>query len=147
MTDLSKGIVSFDEIQITSNTTKQEVLNYLADAISPVSGKNIVYLLKLLTIENTKFMVIFNFNDNGNIKSLQLTPYIQYKSEKWDRTGRQQERRQFCDKWLFERFGVAHQITTSVTHYFFESVDVYSLSHFDLREGADAGYIVVEFNR
>lgn len=145
MTDLRKGILSFDEMEVSSKMSKKEFLYKFKEIISPASGENIIYLMKLLTLDCFKFGVTFTFNDDGTLSTLKLSPYIQYKSEKWDRTGQQEERRQFCDQWLFERLGEGHKVTTNVTHYYFDNIEIYTLSHFDIREGADAGYIIIEY--
>ena len=145
MTDLSKGIVSFDELIITPQTKKEDLLNSFGEKLSAASSDRSIKFKKSFFVDGFEFSCWFFFDENYKISSIQLTPYIDYKSEEWDRTGQQAERRKFCDKWLFERLGEPHQSTTNVTHYYFNIVEVYSLSHFDLREGADAGYIIIEF--
>lgn len=144
MTDLYKGIITFEEMEITAQTTKQELLKGFEGFISPASGRNIIYLLKLLSVDGTRFGITFTFNDDESISTLQLTPYIQYTSEKWDRTGRQEERRQFCDKWLLDRLGEP-DLNHGGAEYKFDTVRISCVTHFDQYNGADAGYIVLTY--
>lgn len=145
MTDLRNGIIELEEMTITSKTTKQEIDAKFGEVISPASSQNIVYLLKLSSVDDTLFGATFMFNNNGQISSVKLSPYIQYKSEKWDRTGMQEERRQFCDKWLFERLGEPHKILNGDIEYSYNSHSISCFSSFDVREGANAGYIVIAY--
>ena len=104
MTDLKKGIISFEEMEITPQTTKQDLLDVYGEKLSAVSVDKILKFKKSFTIDGQEFSCWFFVDDDYIISSIKLTPYIDYESEEWDRTGRQEERRQFCDKWLFERF-------------------------------------------
>ena len=146
MTDLSKGIIELEEMTITPETTKQEFDEKFGPVISPASCQTIVYLLKLSAVDNTLFGATFMFNDNGHISSVKLSPYIKYKSEKWDRTGMQEERRQFCDQWLFERLGEPGR-NLGGAEYVFDNLRISCVTHFDLHNGADAGYIVITYLR
>lgn len=145
MTDLSKGIIKFKEMAITCNTTKREFLNCFSAIVSPASSDKLIYLNQLLTIDNTRFGAIFIFNENENISSLQLIPYIQYKSEKWDRLGQQKERREFCDKWLSERLGIPHKTVSGDIEYSFANCRISSFSNFDVRDAGNAGYITIVY--
>lgn len=74
-----------------------------------------------------------------------MTPYIDYKSEDWDRLGQQDERRQFCDKWLFERLGEPHKTLNGDIEYSYNSHTISCFSNFDIRDGGNAGYIVIAY--
>ena len=145
MTDLAKGIIEFEEMTLTSQTTKQEFDKKFAEVISPVSNQQLVYLLKLSTVDNTRFGASFVFNSKGKLSSLKLTPYIQYKSEKWDRIGMQEERRRFCGKWLLERLGEPHKVINGDIEYLYQSHTISCFSNFDIRDGGNAGYIVIAY--
>ena len=146
MTDLRKGIIDLGEITITPHTTKDDLLLVYGEKLNTnMSTSTFLDFNRLFHVDNDEFMIMFSFNTEGKIRAIQLWPTVQYKSESWDRTGRQEERRQFCDKWLFERLGEPVKISESVTLYEYEELEVYSFSHFDLRNGADAGYIVISY--
>ena len=142
MTDLKSGILEFEEMTITSQTTKKEFDIKFEKVISPASNQRFVYLLKL---DDTLFGATFMFADNGKISSVKLSPFITYKSEEWDRTGMQEERRQFCDKWLLDRLGTPHKTINGDIEYAFDSHTISCFSNFDIRDGANAGYIVVAY--
>lgn len=144
MTDLSRGIITFEEMEITPRTTKQDLLNVYGDKLSKVSIDKVLKFKRTFKIDNYEFSCWFYFDDNYNISSIKLTPYIEYKSESWDRTGQQEERRQFCDKWLFDRLGEP-DLNRGGAEYNFDSVRISCVTHFDQHNGADAGYIVVTY--
>lgn len=146
MTDLSKGILDFGEIVVTPDTAKEELLAVYGEKLSPASNNTFLDFNMLFSIEGQLFMCLFCFGKNNKIEYVELTPYITYKSEKWDRTGRQEERRQFCDGWLYEHLGEAPR-NLGGAEYVFEGIRIATVTHFDQREGADAGYIVVRVVR
>ena len=148
MTDLKKGIIDFGDIVVTKDTTREDLLHAYGDKLSAVSIDTYVRFKRLFTIAGHQFGCGFWFGKNGVIESIELTPFIDYKSEDWDRTGRQEERRQFCDKWLYDRLGEPHKIIFGDIEYTFQNVRVSCFSNFDVRDGGNAGFITVRyFNR
>lgn len=147
MTDLKNGILDFGDIVITKDTTRNDLMAVYGDKLSSISNDVCVRFKRLFIVSGHQFGCFFWFAKNGTIESIEMTPWIDYKSEDWDRTGKQEERRQFCDKWLLEQLGAPHEVSTNVTLYKYQACEVYSYSHFDMREGADAGRIVVRFSR
>ena len=147
MTDLKNGILDFGDIVITKDTTRNDLMIVYGDKLSAISNDVYVQFRRLFTVAEHQFGCVFWFSKAGAIESIEMTPLIDYKSEDWDRTGRQEERRQFCDKWLLEQLGVPHEASTNVTLYKYRTTEIYSISHFDIRNGADAGHIVVKFLR
>ena len=91
-------------------------------------------------------MCFFTLDEEGNISRIQMRPCINYKSEKWDRTGQQEERRAFCDKWLYEQLG-APQRNLGGAEYIFDNLRISCVTHTDQHNGADAGYIVITYLR
>ena len=147
MTDLKNGIIDLGDLTITRDTTKEGLLRVYGDVLSTISSDSWLRFKRLFTIDGHQFGCWFIFDQNGDITSVEMTPWIEYKSEEWDRAGQQEERREFCDKWLFEKLGFPHQPSTNVTLYSYEGLEIYSISHFDQRNGADAGHIVIRFLR
>lgn len=145
MTDLKNGIIEIDGFEITNKTTKQELLEHYGNAVSSASSAYIVDLMQLSVVDNTHFGATFFFHENNKISGIKLVPYIQYASEEWDRTGQQEERRCFCDKWLFAKLGESHKIINGDIEYTFSSSRISCFSNYDIHDGANAGYIIVEF--
>lgn len=141
-------IVSCGKTTISSKTTSSELLSTYKEQFSPnMSCDTVLKFRMLFLICGIPFGCTFWFDNSGLISRIEMSPFIKYKSESWDRAGKQEERREFCDKWLFEQLGVPHKESANVTLYNYSNVEVYSISHFDLREGADAGHIIVKFLR
>ena len=145
MTDLSKGFIRLNEMMITPDTTKDDLMRVYGEELNTLmSNATFLDFNRLFQIENHNFMVMFSLNEGGKISSIKLTPYINYKSEKWDRTGRQEERRQFCDKWLFDHLGDPI-LNNGGALYEFDAVRISCVTHFDIHQGADAGYIAITY--
>lgn len=145
MTDLRKGVLELQEMTITPNTAMPDLMKVYGEWLNKsMSNSRFLDFNRLFQVENHEFMIMFSFNDAGKIETIQLWPTVQYKSEKWDRTGMQEERRQFCDKWLLERLGEPDR-NLGGAEYVFKDLRVSCVTHFDLHNGADAGYIVITY--
>ena len=147
MTDLSKGIIELENFIVTPETKRDALATAFEDKLAAFSNANLVKFRRTFIIQGQEFSCFFFFDDTQRIKSIELTPCVEYKSDSDDRTGQQEERRQACDKWLFEKLGIPHKESVNVTLYYYPNVEVYSISHFDLREGANAGHIIVKYLR
>ena len=148
MTDLRNGIIELEEMTITPDTTKEDLMRVYGEQLNKsMSTATFFDFNRLFHIENNEFMIMFSFENAGKIKSIQLWPTVQYKSEKWDRTGMQEERRQFCDKWLYDRLGEPHKVLNGDIEYSYNTHSISCFSNFDVRDGANAGYIVVAYNQ
>lgn len=145
MTDLSKGIIDFGEIVVTPTTTKDELLKVYGDKLSSISTDTWIKFKRSFIVDNHEFSCLFIFNNDLRLSSIRLTPYIDYKSEDWDRTGRQAERREFCDKWLYEQLGEPKANLDGAV-YQYKDVRIACVTHFDIHQGADAGYIVITYS-
>lgn len=148
MTDLAKGVIDLGEVAVTKDTTREELLRAYGDG-SPDSGVRLLDFPRLFNVDGTEFGIHFFFADNEVLKYVEMTPYITYKSEKWDREGKQAERRIFCDQWLALRLGDPQEKNKEVTAYNFKTCRVSAFSSFPFgkEEGYDAGCIFVRFSR
>lgn len=146
MTDLRKGIIDFGDVVVTHNTTKEMLINLFGDELSKMSTDTDIKFLRSFYIDKTKFSVWFYFNKLYQLSSIKLSPHLDYSSEKWDRTGQQEERRAFCDKWLYEQLG-APQRNLGGAEYVFDNLRISCVTHTDQHNGADAGYIVITYLR
>ena len=145
MTDLTKGIIEIDGFVITPKTNKNDLINTYRDKLSPISADKMIRFNRLFNIYGSLFGCLFCFDDEYEIQSLKLTPFIEYKSEEGDRTGQQEERREFCDKWLFDRLGAPHKILNRDIEYSYTNIRISCFSNYDIHHGANAGYIVIEY--
>lgn len=146
MTDLKNGIIEFEEMTITPSTTKADLMKVYGEKLNTsMSNDTFLDFNRMFRIDNHEFMVMFSLDRNGKVYSLEMWPTVQYKSERWDRTGRQEERRQFCDKWLADRLGEPHKTINGDVEYSFLNSKISCFSNFDVQNGANAGYIVVEY--
>ena len=146
MTDFKNGTLDFGDIVITKDTTRNDLMAVYGDKLSAISNDRYVRFKRLYTVAGHQFGCGFWFTKAGAIESIEMTPWIDYKSEEWDRTGRQEERRQFCDAWLFKLLGQP-QRNIGGAEYIFEKVRISCVTHFDIHQGADAGEIVITYLR
>ena len=146
MTDLTQGVIDFGEIIVTPQTTKEELLAVYGKKLSPASNDILLDFNMLFSVEKQQFMCLFWFGKSETIEHVYLYPCITYQSPKGDRTGRQEERRQFCDRWLYKHLGEAPR-NLGGAEYDFDGVRVSTVTHFDQHEGADAGYIAISVIR
>ena len=146
MTDLSKGIIDFGDVVVTPDTTKKELIGLFGEKLSKISTDTDIKFVRPFCVCENQFSVWFYFNKLYQLSSIKLSPYIDYKSENWDRTGQQEERREFCDKWLYEQLGEP-QRNLGGAEYIFDGLRISTVTHFDQHNGADAGYIVITYLR
>ena len=140
-------IITFGKFAITPQTTSADLLSAYSAKLSPVSNQSTQRFKMLFWIDGSRFSCAFHFDESGLISRIKMSPDVEYKSENWDRTGQQEERRQFCDAWLYERLGEPHKDLSGDIEYTFSNVSISCFSNFDIHNGADAGYIVVEYLR
>lgn len=145
MTDLSKGILDFGEIVVTPDTAKEELLSVYGEKLSLISTDKYLKFKRSFWVDGTEFSCLFVFDADNKLDYVKLSPYIDYKSEDWDRFGQQEERRRFCDKWLYERLGAPHKTLSGDIEYTFISHKIGCFSNNDIRDGGSAGYIVVTY--
>lgn len=147
MTDLTKGIIDFGDIVVSKDTTREDLLNAFGDKLSALSNETILDFNMAFTVENQLFGCMFYIGTDNKISHIEMRPFgLAYKSERWDRTGRQRERREFCDKWLFERLGPPQKEVSGDIEYTFVTHQIACFSNTDVRDGGNAGYIVVRFS-
>ena len=139
-------IITFGGIAISPKTTYSDFLSAYSAKLSPVSSQTTLRFKMLFLIDGNRFSCAFHFNESGLISRIKMSPDIEYKSEDWDRTGQQEERRQFCDAWLYDRLGEPDR-NLGGAEYVYEHIRISCVTHFDQHNGADAGYIVVNYLR
>lgn len=145
MTDLKNGIIDLGDIAVTRETTREDLLLVYGDNLSALSTDRYVRFKRLFTVDGNQFGCGFWFDEHCVLESIELTPYIDYKSEEWDRIGQQEERRSFCDKWLYDRLGEPHKIINGDIEYTFQNIKVSCFSNFDIRDAGNAGFITVRY--
>ena len=123
MIELKSGAFDFGSIVVTCDTTKSELLDAYRGTISEsFSGGNRVDLKKPIEFGRSFWWCVFTFSSSGVISSIELIPYgFEYRSEKWDMKGRQEERRQYCEGWLYFHLGAPHK-QGERTEYKFDTV-------------------------
>lgn len=145
MTDLSKGIIELDNFIVTPETKRDALATAFEDKLAAFSNANLVKFRRTFIIQGQEFSCFFFFDDTQRIKSIELTPCVEYKSDSDDRTGQQEERRQACNKWLFGQLGNPHKTVDGDVEYRYDGIYIGCFSDFDVRYEHNGGKITIIF--
>ena len=134
------------QILISANTTLADFRAAFGERAYTMGTEEILLFTMHFQISGAPFDLIAYFDPSGSLSMLEMIPCICYAAPQEDRSGRQEERRIFCDGWLEKQLGTPDR-NEGGAKYTFDTVYVGTLTYFDREHGADAGQIVILYKK